>query len=97
EIIGVQEELSLEGHPKGILGSLLCEKDGQVFATGSGTLTNEQKKILWKQKDNLVGKICRVWYQSITADKKVPKFISKIKILERSTEKDPGINPLLSI
>ena len=96
QIVGVQEELTLENHPKGILGSLLCEKDGQIFATGSGTLTNEQKKTLWKQKDDLVGKICRVWYQSITAEKKVPKFISKIKILEKSTEQSP-INPFLDI
>ena len=90
-ICGWNEEISNEGIPKGRIGSIDCVKDGQVFSVSAG-LDDETKAELWKIRDSLVGKQCKVWYQTITSGRGVPKFVSKIEILER----DPGINPLIN-
>ena len=91
-ICGWNEEVSNEGIPKGRIGSIDCVKDGQIFSVSAG-LDDDTKAELWKVKDSLVGKQCKVWYQTITSGRGVPKFVSKIEVLE----KDPGINPLLGI
>jgi len=91
-ICGWNEETSNEGIPKGRIGSIDCVKDGQIFSVSAG-LDDETKAELWKVKDSLIGKQCKVWYQTITSGRGVPKFVSKIEVLE----KDPGINPLLGI
>ena len=91
-VCGWNEETTNEGIPKGRIGSIDCVKDGQIFSVSAG-LDDEMRSELWKVKDDLVGKSCKVWYQTITAKRRVPKFVSKIEILE----KDPSINPLLEI
>ncbi len=94
-IVDFQEEISKDGIPKNTLGSLICEKDGHRFSTGSGTLTDIQKQQFWDDRLNLPGKICKVWYQNITAKEKVPRFISKIEILDKPETNH--VNPFLNI
>lgn len=72
EIIGVNEEISKDGIPKGRLGSVTCDSgDGNSFNVGSGFSSND-RKLLWNTK--LIGKKVRVQYQHITSRNKVPRF-----------------------
>ena len=91
-IISWNEEISIDGIPKGRLGSITCVKDGQEFSVSAG-LDDDLKDHWWKRRYQLPGKSCKIYYQTITAKRKVPKFVSKIEILES----DPNINPLLNI
>ena len=74
EIIGSQEEISVDGHPKDTLGSLLCKSgDGNTFSIGTG-FTKERRKELWEARDLLVGHFAKVQYQHLTVGKMVPRF-----------------------
>ena len=103
-IVDVLEEISLDGKPKDTFGSFVCQKDGQRFSTGSGTFTEVEKKKLWNDRFQLLGKFCKIWYQNITTKEKVPRFISKIQILELddepsfegSAEPSTAFNPMLN-
>ena len=92
-IVGWNEEHTSDGlnTPKGRIGSIICIKDGETFSVSAG-LDNDKKAELWKIKDSLAGMYCKVWYQAITADRKVPKFVFKIEIIES----EPNINPLMN-
>lgn len=73
EIVDYVEEVSINGQPKDSLGALVCASgDGQTFNVGTG-FTQEQRQTLWKSKELLPGKVCKVAYQHLT-DKKVPRF-----------------------
>jgi ATP-dependent DNA ligase len=77
-----KEEISINGVPKGQLGSLVCESgDGETFDVGSG-FTDEQRQELWKDKINLVGKSVRVSYQHLTSRRKVPRFPVFMEVIE---------------
>ncbi len=74
EIIGVQEEISIDGRAKDSLGALVCSSgDGNSFSVGTG-FTKEQRSSLWIQKDELIGKVAKVKYQHLTTGKQVPRF-----------------------
>ena len=74
KIVGFKEEYSISGEPKNSLGSLIClSGDGNIFHVGSG-FTQEERKNLWKSRDKLIGKKCKVEYQHITSGKQVPRF-----------------------
>ena len=86
KIISYQEEVSIEGNPKGALGSLVCSSgDGNTFNVGTG-FTFDQRKELWKNRESLVGKLARIQYQHITSGKKVPRFPVFVEILEGEKE-----------
>jgi len=73
KIVGYKEEVSIQGVSKGTLGALVCESgDGQVFSVGTG-FTEEQRHLLWQEREALIGKTCVVGYQHLT-DRKVPRF-----------------------
>jgi len=73
-IIGYAEEISIHGEPKGTLGALICEADGESFRVGSGPLfTKNSRVILWEVRDELIGKTARVKYQGLTL-RGVPYF-----------------------
>jgi len=73
KIVSYNEEISINGVPKGTLGSLVCESgDGQIFNVGTG-FTEEQRHLLWQERETLVGKTCVIGYQHLT-DRKVPRF-----------------------
>lgn len=77
-----KEEISINGVPKGRLGSLICESgDGETFDVGTG-FTDEQRELLWKNKMDLVGKYVKVQYQHLTSGRKVPRFSVFVEILD---------------
>ena len=67
EIIGVKEEKTIDGIPKGTLGAFICKGDGGIFSVGSG-LTEVQRDHYWKRRDELKGKKLLVKYQELTKD-----------------------------
>jgi len=82
-IIGVQEEISINNIAKGTLGSLtLLSGDGNVFSVGTG-FDADQRRELWKIKEDLIGKIAKVKYQHLTTGKKVPRFPVFVEIVDK--------------
>jgi len=81
-IIGFNEEYSVEGTPKGRLGSLDCASgDGDTFSVGTG-FSDDQREALWRIRESLPGAIARVQYQHLTAGKKVPRFPVFVEIVK---------------
>ena len=82
EIAGWQEEISIEGVPKGRLGALICRSgDGQLFNVGTG-FDDGLRSTLWAIKEDLKGKVAKVQYQHLTAGKKVPRFPVFVEVIE---------------
>jgi ATP-dependent DNA ligase len=84
EIIGTQEEVSIQGKAKGALGAFLCRgDDSSTFAVGSGpALTREARELLWQEKENLVGQYLQVKYQNLTPGRGVPRFPVALRVLD---------------
>jgi len=84
EIVGYEEEISIEGAPKGSLGALRCKgSDSTIFNVGSGSLlTRDARQELWKTKDALIGKYARVKYQHLTHARGVPRFPVVVEIMD---------------
>lgn len=81
EIVGVQEELSIEGVPKDSLGALVCKSgDGNTFSVGTG-FTRDERVFLWENKHTLVGKYADVKYQHVTSGRGVPRFPVFVKVV----------------
>jgi len=84
EIIGWKEEHSIEGRAKGTLGAFVCRgDDGTPFAVGTGFTAN-QRKDLWRRKEELVGSFVKVQYQHITPGKGVPRFPVFTEVIEKT-------------
>jgi len=74
KIVGYNEEVSINGLPKGTLGSLvLSSKNGETFSVGSG-FTERSRQELWDRREGIVGKECEISYQHITSGRGVPRF-----------------------
>jgi ATP-dependent DNA ligase len=79
EILGVQEEISIDGYPKERLGALILSSgDGNTFNVGTG-FRDEDREKLWNK--SLIGKKARVQYQHITPGIKVPRFPVFVEII----------------
>ena len=72
KIIGVEEEISIHGEPKGALGAFICvSKDGIPFNVGTGqVLTRAGREYWWKHSP--IGKYLVVKYQELSEKKKLP-------------------------
>jgi len=82
EIVGVVEEVSIQGRPKEALGALVCRgEDGTTFKVGTG-FTRLQRRALFERKEVLAGKMVRVAYQTLTSGKKVPRFPVFMEVIE---------------
>lgn len=81
-VIGYKEEISIEGVPKNRLGALNCIAldGGESFSVGSG-LSDENRELMWRQKEELIGKMILVGYQHITTGHKVPRFPVFMKLI----------------
>ncbi len=77
-IVGWVEEISIDGIPKGRLGAVVLETDGQAFSVSAG-LNDRQRAELWEIRDSLAGGSATVKYQSLTA-KGIPKFHVDIEV-----------------
>lgn len=72
QIIGIEEEYSIDGEPKDRLGAFVCtSSEGTTFRVGTG-LTDEQRVKWWT--DAVVGYWLKVEYQHTTPGKGVPRF-----------------------
>ena len=85
EIIGYQQEVSIDNVLKDSLGSLLCRgNDNSTFSVGSGSLlTKDRRQTLWRDREHLVGRWARVKYQHLTSAQGVPRFPVIVEILEK--------------
>jgi DNA ligase-1 len=82
EIVGYEEEMSIEGVPKGSLGSLHCRSgDGNTFSVGTG-FSRDLRSRLWQGRESLKGKIAKVKYQHLTSGRKVPRFPVFVEVIE---------------
>ena len=82
KIIGWKEEVSINGTPKGRIGSLVMSSQfGDTFAVSAG-LNDEKKAKLWLIRDELPGRNAIVHYQHLT-DKKIPKGSFNIEVIEQ--------------
>ena len=81
KIIGWNEEISVEGTPKGRIGSLIMSSQaGDEFAVSAG-LDSEEKDRLWKIRDLLPGRTAIVHYQHLT-NRKVPSGSFNVEVIE---------------
>ena len=82
EIIGYEEEISVEGTPKETLGSLQCKSgDGNTFSVGTG-FSQDLRDRLWEDRSTLSGRIAKVKYQHLTSGRKVPRFPVFVEVIE---------------
>ena len=78
-ITGWNEEISIDGIPKGRIGSLILTSGvGDTFSVGAG-LDADQKAYLWNIRDMLRGANAIIFYQHLT-NKSIPKGTFDIKI-----------------
>jgi ATP-dependent DNA ligase len=84
EITDVIEAISKDGEPKGMVGAFECVGgDGTTFQIGAGKLKHSERIDLWilhQKYDDVIGRICRVQYQSLT-NKQVPRFGLAIEVI----------------
>ena len=68
-IVGYEEEVSIEGKPKGTLGALRCVTTGEMeageFKVGTG-FTRQQRHTYWNERESLIGRSITVKYQYLT-------------------------------
>lgn len=80
-IVGVNEEYTMDGQPKGRLGSLIMSSQtGDTFCVSAG-LNDEQREHLWKVRGLLPGTMATVHFQHLTMYK-TPKGTFDIEIPE---------------
>lgn len=73
-VIGVEEEISKGGVPKGTLGAFVCRKDGKTFRVGTGPeLTKAKRAEYWEDRSLMPGSILVVKYQELST-KGIPRF-----------------------
>lgn len=66
EIVGHNEEISIENIPKDRLGSWVCKDNrGEIFSVGTG-LNDEQREGYWTNPNSYIGKFCRIKFQELT-------------------------------
>lgn len=85
EVVGTQEEVSIDGKAKNALGAFICRgDDNALFNVGTGPLlTREGREALWEARESLPGQYLKVKYQNITSGKGkgVPRFPVAISVM----------------
>ena len=85
KIVGWKEEVSMDGVPKGRIGSLIMSSQvGDEFGVSAG-LDFEEKDRLWNIRDQLAGMMAMVHYQHLT-NKQIPKGTFNVEVLRRKNE-----------
>ena len=78
-IVGWNEEISIHGHPKGRIGSIvLSSQNEDIFAVSAG-LNDADRDKYWLVREDLIGAQAMVHYQHLT-NKKIPKGCFNIEI-----------------
>lgn len=79
-ITGVKEEYTIDGQPKGRVGSLeLIDPEGTTFSVSAG-LNDEDRSRLWAIRETLPNRRCIVHYQAVSRYG-VPKFATDLEVL----------------
>jgi len=71
-ICGYKALVRKNGKIEPLIGSLECFTDGESERFFISGFTNEERALLWKDRENLIGKQIIVDYQRITSKRKVP-------------------------
>jgi ATP-dependent DNA ligase len=94
KIVEVIEALNKNGLPLRMVGAFRCiGSDETVFGIGAGNLSHQKRKDLWKDRASLIGKFCRVQYQSILSGGS-PRF-GLCKSIEDENPEDISIKGVL--
>lgn len=87
EIIGYEEEISIAGTPKNSLGALTLKSgDGGIFNVGTG-FNQDDRQLLWKERELLIGRVAKIKYQHLTSGKQVPRFPVFVEIINKEEQK----------
>jgi ATP-dependent DNA ligase len=86
KIIGLEEAISEDGTPKGMLGVFQCIDDmGTKFKVGAGKLTHFERLEIWqdyiKSPCILPGNVLQVEYQTKSDKEHVPLFARAVKLI----------------
>ena len=82
EILGYEEERTIDGTPKDTLGSLVLKSgDGNTFKAGTG-FSDQVRHTLWKERELLIGRVAKVQYQHLSSSRKVPRFPVFMEIIK---------------
>lgn len=85
----VKEAISLDGTPKGMVGSfgVYTKDENEVFWVGAGTLTHEERKALWERGSELSGKYLYIAYQNMST-KGIPAPGYALRIYDTNVEEE---------
>lgn len=85
KVVGVTQLQDKYGFYKARIGALiLTDPEGNLFNVGTG-FTDEDRRILWAEKDTLPGKYCTINYQNLT-QAGVPRFAVYCKLEDSNPE-----------
>ena len=85
KVVGVTQLQDKYGFYKARIGALiLTDPEGNIFNVGTG-FTDEDRRILWADKDTLPGKYCTINYQNLT-QLGVPRFAVYCKLEDSNPE-----------
>ncbi len=70
------------GRFKGSLGALVVDYKGNEVNVGSG-FSDDERDMLWKNKDIITGSLCEVKYKEISQDKKTNKYSLQFPVFLR--------------
>ena len=59
-VCGIEEAVSQEGEAKGMIGALYVSYKGKAVKTGAGKMTHTERKMVWDNPEQYIGKICKV-------------------------------------
>lgn len=87
KIIGFHQEISIEGYEKNSLGALECQGFNTLehFKVGTG-FSAEQRRSLWFDRFNLIGKTVSIKYQALTPGRGVPRFPVFAELIDQDFE-----------
>ena len=90
KIVDVLEAFSKEGLPLGRVGAFRCQDpEGTMFKVGAGRMTHDKAKELWKDRNSLPNKFCKVQYQTISP-RGAPLFGLHLDIIDENPEEASG-------
>lgn len=83
KILSINEAISQEEIPKGMVGSFTVSgDDGTSFKVGAGKLKHSERERLWKTKESLIGKNLEVKHEMLKTVNKIPLCAVAVKVLE---------------
>ena len=90
EVIDVEEGT---GRNKGMLGALVVKYKNNTVNVGSG-FTDEERRVFWENKEDIIGRVIEVKYKEITTDKKtgLESLQFPVYVNMREIGKEPSYN-----